>query len=158
MNHSLTGKYRVVYLTIFKINVIGETSQKAKALSKMPFVRSNASRIRTYDNIVHVVVEASWRLKSKADRLIVEQHTQANNKGYIKAPPYWSFVRGIHRWPVDSPHKGTVMQQSFPCPDVIMDTYVVLVIRTRVFSRHAVFSQHRKILRVLYRGQVDIYK
>ena len=21
-------------------------------------------------------------------------------------PRYWSFVRGIHRWPVDSPHKG----------------------------------------------------
>ena len=25
-------------------------------------------------------------------------------------PHYWLFVRGIHRWPVDSPHKGLVMQ------------------------------------------------
>ena len=24
-------------------------------------------------------------------------------------PYYWPFVRGIHRWPVDSPHKGPVI-------------------------------------------------
>ena len=29
-----------------------------------------------------------------------------------------AFVRGIHRWPVDSPHKGPVTQ--FPFDDVIM--------------------------------------
>ena len=27
----------------------------------------------------------------------------------IKGPHYWLFVSGIHRWPVDSPHKGPVM-------------------------------------------------
>ena len=26
---------------------------------------------------------------------------------------YWPFVRGIHRWPVDSPHKGPVTTQTF---------------------------------------------
>ena len=25
-------------------------------------------------------------------------------------PRYWPFVRGIHRWPVNSPHKGPVMR------------------------------------------------
>ena len=29
-------------------------------------------------------------------------------------------VRGIHRWPVDSPHKGPVMQEMFPFDDIIM--------------------------------------
>ena len=30
------------------------------------------------------------------------------------------FVRGIHRWPVNSPHKGPVMQKMFPFDDVII--------------------------------------
>ena len=31
-----------------------------------------------------------------------------------------AFVRGIHRWPVNSPHKGTVTRKMFPFDDVIM--------------------------------------
>ena len=30
------------------------------------------------------------------------------------------FVRGIHRWPVNSPHKGPVARKMFPFDDVIM--------------------------------------
>ena len=32
-----------------------------------------------------------------------------------------AFVRGIHRGPVNSPHKGTVTRKMFPFDDVIMD-------------------------------------
>ena len=31
-----------------------------------------------------------------------------------------AFVRGIHRWPVNSPHKGPKMRKLFPLDDVIM--------------------------------------
>ena len=31
-----------------------------------------------------------------------------------------AFVRGIHRWLVNSPHKGPVKQKMFPFDDVIM--------------------------------------
>ena len=31
-----------------------------------------------------------------------------------------AFVLGIHRWPVNSPHKGSVMRKMFPFDDVIM--------------------------------------
>ena len=31
-----------------------------------------------------------------------------------------AFVRGIHRWPVNSPHKGAVTRRIFPFDDVIM--------------------------------------
>ena len=37
------------------------------------------------------------------------QHHEAYNDDVIKwknFPRYWPFVRGIHRWPVNSPHKG----------------------------------------------------
>ena len=32
-----------------------------------------------------------------------------------------AFVMGIHRWPVNSPHKGPVARKMFPFDDVIMD-------------------------------------
>ena len=31
-----------------------------------------------------------------------------------------AFVSGIHRWPVDSPHKGSVTRRMFPFDDVIL--------------------------------------
>ena len=33
---------------------------------------------------------------------------------------YWPFVRGIHQWLVDSPHKGPVTRKESQCHDVIM--------------------------------------
>ena len=33
-----------------------------------------------------------------------------------------AFVRGIHRWPVNSPHKGPVTRKNFPFDDVIMQS------------------------------------
>ena len=35
-------------------------------------------------------------------------------------PRYWSFVRGIHRWPMNSPHKGPVTRKMFPFDHIIM--------------------------------------
>ena len=36
-----------------------------------------------------------------------------------KAPYCWSFQRGIHRWLVDSPHKGPVRWKAIPCHNII---------------------------------------
>ena len=36
-------------------------------------------------------------------------------------------VRGIHQWPLDSPHKGPVTRKMFPFDDVIMITLEVLL-------------------------------
>ena len=38
-----------------------------------------------------------------------------------------AFERGIHRWPVNSPHKGPVMQKMFPFDDVIMKQCHVII-------------------------------
>ena len=37
-----------------------------------------------------------------------------------QSPASLAFVRGIHRWPVNSPHEGPVMLKMFPFDDVIM--------------------------------------
>ena len=34
-----------------------------------------------------------------------------------------AFVQGIHRWPVNSPHKGLVTRKMFPFDDVIMQAH-----------------------------------
>ena len=44
-----------------------------------------------------------------------------------------AFVRGIHRWPVNSPHKGPVTQKMFPFDDVFM-TIVLSWWRLPVFQ------------------------
>ena len=37
-----------------------------------------------------------------------------------QSPASLAFVRGIHRWPVNSPHDGPVTRKMFPFDDVIM--------------------------------------
>ena len=37
-----------------------------------------------------------------------------------QSPVSLTFVRGIHRWPVNSPHKGLVTRKIFPFDDAIM--------------------------------------
>ena len=34
-----------------------------------------------------------------------------------------AFMRGIHRWPVNSPHKGLVTRKMFPLGDAIMEDW-----------------------------------
>ena len=59
-----------------------------------------------------------------------------------------AFVRGIHRWPVISPHKGPVTRKMFPFDDVIMDAKSL----PRLWAQHSCkthnlsVSRHRKIL------------
>ena len=46
-----------------------------------------------------------------------------------------AFVRGIHRWPVNSPHKGPVTRKMFPFDDVIVNT--------KILQRKCVWKFHR---------------
>ena len=38
-----------------------------------------------------------------------------------------AFVRGIHRWPVNSPHKGPVTRKMFPFDDVIVPSHGFII-------------------------------
>ena len=51
-----------------------------------------------------------------------------------------AFVRGIHRWPVNSPHKRPVMRKMFLFDDVIMQyfSWSVLYIRDKLTSGHCI--------------------
>ena len=43
-----------------------------------------------------------------------------SDKRKHQSPASLAFVRGIHRWPVNSPHKRPVTRKMFPFDDVIM--------------------------------------
>ena len=68
------------------------------------------------------VTWASLHLKPLAAQLFVQKLVWVNTKDNVKAPHSWLFVRGIHRWPVDSPHKGPAMWKVFPCHFIFMQS------------------------------------
>ena len=77
-------------------------------------------------------------MKSPANQLRVKQFIQDNIKDNIKAPHYYPFMCGNHFWPVVPLSNGPVMLQVSPCPDIIMNSVMVLLIlKTYLFSnRH----------------------
>ena len=58
-----------------------------------------------------------------------------------------AFVRGIHRWPVNSPHKGPVTWKIFPFDDFIMVLWpcILTVISQRWSRQRHVHPQHQSI-------------
>ena len=47
-------------------------------------------------------------------------YSDADQKENSKVPRHWPFLRGIHRSPVNSPHKWPVTRKMLPFDDVIM--------------------------------------
>ena len=68
-----------------------------------------------YSNVKWPQRHLNWT----AYKLLVQQFAQAI-KGNIKAPDHWPFVKGIHQWLVESPHKGPLMRKVFPFHDFLM--------------------------------------
>ena len=55
-----------------------------------------------------------------------------------------AFVRGIHRWPVNPPHKGPVTRKMFPFDDIIMITW----------ERSVVFHSRQKACRQTFQIRI----
>ena len=64
---------------------------------------------------------ARWHLKSPTSRLHVYSvvYSDADQRKHQSSASL-AFVRGIHRWPVNSPHKWPVTRKMFPFDDVSM--------------------------------------
>ena len=68
-----------------------------------------------------------------------------------------AFVRGIHRWPVNSPHKGPVTRKTFPFDDVIMWTVIINYKYNRYFShQHTCISINIRNLTLVWRPRRPI--
>ena len=66
------------------------------------------------DGLIDYSLERSYMSirVSPATRLFMKQLIQLVIETYIKTSHYWALVRGIHRSPVDSPHKGQWVMKS----------------------------------------------
>ena len=60
----------------------------------------------------------------------------------IKGPCYCPFVRGIHRWPVDSSHKGPVTRKKFH----LMTSSVDWLVRWGILSPHCLNQWRSSLL------------
>ena len=70
---------------------------------------------------------ARWRLKSPASRLFSQPFIQGADQRKQQSSAFLAFLRGIHRWPMTSPHKGSVTRKVFPFDDVIISLFFVVV-------------------------------
>ena len=66
------------------------------------------------------VIWVPWPLKSPTTHCLFNRlFSRTSIKEHITVPHYWPFVRGIHRSPVGSPHKGPIARIIFSYHDVI---------------------------------------
>ena len=63
---------------------------------------------------------ARWRFKSPASLWFAQPVCSGADQRKYQSPTSLAFVRGIHRWPVNSPTKGPVTRKKFPFDDVIV--------------------------------------
>ena len=63
---------------------------------------------------------APLRLKSPASRLFAQPFIEGADQRKHQSSASLAFVRGIHRWPVNSPHKGSITRKIFPFDEVII--------------------------------------
>ena len=56
-----------------------------------------------------------------------------------------AFVRGIHRWPVNSPHKRPVTRNMLPFDDVIINVVIVYSFTSLISGINRLFSLHQVI-------------
>ena len=75
---------------------------------------------------------ARWRLKSPASGLLTQPLIQGADHLKHQSSPSLAFIRGIHRWPVNSPHKGPVTRKMFLFDDVII--WFIYILITRVYQ------------------------
>ena len=60
---------------------------------------------------------SAMRLKSSASRLLTQSFIQGAHQRKHQSSASLTFVREIHRWPVNSPHKWPVTRKMFPFDD-----------------------------------------
>ena len=74
-------------------------------------------------------IDVIMSVKSPASRLLTQPFIHGAGQRKHQSSESLAFVSGIHRWPVNSPHKGPVMRKLFPFDDVIIPLMIVSPIR-----------------------------
>ena len=114
--------YMLMKVSAFYVKLFKRSCQRCSI--NPCFWRVFALQIKTI-SYEHYGTWNHWVTSMYIYKLFVQQLAQANEAENIKSLQHWCFVRGIHQWVVDSPHKGPVMWKAFPCHDAIMQTLIL---------------------------------
>ena len=109
-----------------KKKLIPNTSWKSTLLRLLPHLAEANNYLRWRHNERHGISNHR-RLSCVLNRLF-RRESKKNQSSVSLA-----FVRGIHRWPVNSPHKGPVTRKMFPFYDVI----ILMLYRLNPYFRHS---------------------
>ena len=95
---------------------------------------------------------ARWRLKSPASRLFTQLFIEGADQRKHQSSASLAFVRGIHRWPVNSPHERRVkrkcfhlMTSSWPCDIWAVQSAMCLLMASNIRSRDICKHIHDKV-------------
>ena len=93
---------------------------------------------------------ARWHIKLPGSRLFTQQFIQCADQRKHQSSTSLVFVRGIHRWPVNSPNKGPVTRKMFPINDGIMyDINIQSFIVCYGFERLSMLDSYRPLYKTI---------
>ena len=109
-------------LTIYRCNAFGTV---LKQLRRQAITRSDDNTVYQQVHYGNVIMGA---IVSQITRLTIVYSTVYSDADERKhrSSASLAFVRGIHRGPVNSPHKWPVTRKMFPFDDVIMTSRLIL--------------------------------
>ena len=93
--------------------------QRTLIISIYPCFSTHWGRVHYNDVIMRMM---AFQITSL--RIVYSTVYSSADQRKLQSSASLAFVRGIHRWPVNSSHKGPLTQKMFPFDDVIMDTYM----------------------------------
>ena len=83
----------------------------------MCLVTSGVGSDENYSDVIMTIMSSQITSLAVVYSIFYSDADQRNQSSVSLA-----FVRGIHRWPVNSPHKGPVTRKMFPFDDVIVSS------------------------------------
>ena len=128
---------RNIALTINLFEFVADLEKMYENIASVSFIHMKASRITIYSTKKRMLViqylYVPFQKTHQSDVIMTTMASQITSLTVIYSIDYsdadqrkhqssalLTFVRGIHRWPVNPPHKGPVTRKMFPFDDVII--------------------------------------
>ena len=115
-NHSTPE--HVFYLWFFRVSRNEKIWLRSSALRIPLCITNSRAAFDIFDHYSDVIMGA-MASKITSVSLVCTTVCSGADKKHPKSASL-AFVRGIQRWPVNSPHKGSVTRKMFPFNDVIL--------------------------------------
>ena len=121
-NNTFDKKYNRVHLRRYKTNHSRSAGSETRPTG-MPTVERRSKPRREWICHSNDVIMSAMASQITSRAIVYQSVYSGADQRKHQSSASLAFVRGIHRWPVNSPHKGPVTRKMFPFDDVIMYIY-----------------------------------